>query len=411
MERRQAIDLRNQRGKLLNEARNLLEKAEEENREMTAEEDARWTEIQVDSDKLLARAEKIEKSLEWDSFTETNERQRIENDEGGEDQVVREDRVFDRWVRSGFKGMSDEDRQIVESRFQSNSEDRAQAVGTDGAGGYTVSEGFAGYITEALLQFGGMRRSGAQILSTSTGNRLPFPGNDDTGNVGALLSENTQVSEQDLTFTEEELNAYTYTSLLVRVSLQLLQDNEVNMESYLGRKLGERLGRINNTHLTVGDGSSKPNGIFTAASSGKTAASATAITTDEILDLIYSVDGAYRQNGRFMFSSATELLLRKLKDGDNQYLWQPGIQAGAPNRLFSYPVVINEDAPAAATTTTPILFGDTSYYVIRDVKGITMLRLAERYADYLQVGFFAFNRLDGDLIGGGGAPIKKLTMA
>ena len=140
-------------------------------------------------------------------------------------------------------------------------------------------------------------------------------------------AENTQDSEQDMTFGVMTLDAYKYTSKIVRVSVELLQDSAFNLGAELGSLLGERLGRIQNTHATTGTGSSQPNGVVTASALGKTAASATAITTDEIIDLFHSVDRAYRGNSSFMAADSTVAAIRKLKDGDSQYLWQPGLQA------------------------------------------------------------------------------------
>jgi HK97 family phage major capsid protein len=239
----------------------------------------------------------------------------------------------------------------------------------------------------------------ATVLDTQTGNPLPWPTNDDTGNVGALLAENTQASEQDVTIGTAQLGAYKYTSKIVRVSLEFLQDVDwMDAEAFLQRKFSERLGRIHNQHFTTGTGSSQPQGIVTGATSGVTAASTTAITSDELLDLIHSVDPAYRTSrAKFMLSDTALKGVRKLKaTGTGEYLFQPSAQAGTPSTLFGSEYIVNQDMAVPATGVKSVLYGDfEAGYVIRLVKAFELIRMNERYADYGQVGFVAFDRADG----------------
>jgi HK97 family phage major capsid protein len=191
-----------------------------------------------------------------------------------------------------------------------------------------------------------------------------------------------------------------YTSKLVRVSLQLLQDSAFDMESWLARKLGERIGRAQNAHFTTGTGTAQPEGVQTNATIGKTGTTGqtTSVTYDDLIDLIHSVDPAYRSSGRarFMLNDATLGAARKLKDSQNRPLWEPSVQVGVPDSLLGYGYTINQDMPVMAADAKSILFGDFfAGYLIRDVRDVQLLRLAERYADYLQVGFLAFSRADG----------------
>jgi HK97 family phage major capsid protein len=221
---------------------------------------------------------------------------------------------------------------------------------------------------------------------------------DDTANSGAILAENTQVTEQDMAWGTAQLGAYMYTSKLVRVSYQLLQDNAYNAEERLSTNLGRRIGRAQNAHFTTGTGSSQPEGIVTNAVVGKTGATGqtTSVTYDDLIDLELSVLADFRQNGVYMFSDATLKSLRKVReDSTGQYLWQPGLQAGAPNQLNGHPYIINNYMPAPAANAKSILFGDfREGFVVRRVRDVQLLRLSERYADFLQVGFLAFNRAD-----------------
>jgi HK97 family phage major capsid protein len=291
---------------------------------------------------------------------------------------------------------------------KTQSEARAQST-SGSAGGYTVPAGFLNQLEASLLTFGGMREV-ATVLRTAEGNSLPIPTVSDHANVGAILSENSQVAEQDVTFGQITLGAYKYSSKLIRVSAELLQDSAIDLESFIGGALGERIARILNTHFTTGDNSSKPQGI-SASGAGITAASATAITYGELVELQHSVDPAYRANARFMMHDSTFKAIRKLLDSQNRPIFQPDISASSPGTLLGSPVVINQDCATIAASAKAVYFGDFSKYIIRDVQDFTLLRLEERYADYHQVGFVGFSRHDGRILDAGTDPIKHLVLA
>lgn len=293
----------------------------------------------------------------------------------------------------------------------------AVGVGSGSIGGYTVADSPMGALEKALLEFGGMRQV-ATVIRTDSGSDLPIPTNDDTSNKGALLAENTQVSEVDPTFGQLVMQAYKYSSKSVLVSVEFLQDSSIDFNGFIGRALGERIGRIQNDHFTTGTGSSQPNGIVTAATSSSVTFSGTAtVTYDNIVDLIHSVDPAYRANGSFMFHDGALKMLKKVKilqySGDTvgAPLWQPSLVAGQPDLIHGYRYVINQSMTTPATSVKSILFGDLSKYIIRDCRDVTLMRLDERYADYHQVGFLAFARSDGDLLDAGTHPVKYGTQA
>jgi len=288
---------------------------------------------------------------------------------------------------------------------------RAQSVGTDSEGGFTIPEGFVNALERALLAFGGMMQV-SDVIRTATGNDLPWPESDDTGNTGELIAENTAQNEQDVVFAETVLQAFKYSSKLVKVSVELIQDSAFDIAAVLGSMLGERIARILNTHFTTGDGTAKPNGIVTASTLGVTAAATTAVTGDELIDLIHTVDPAYRTPGAgFMMNDTVVSAIRKLKDGNSAYLWQPSIQLGTPDRLLGWPISINQDMPAMTAALKPILFGQFRKYKIRMVAGLRVRRLVERFADADQEGFVSFQRADGDLLDAGTNPVKHLITA
>lgn len=287
---------------------------------------------------------------------------------------------------------------------------RALGVGTDTAGGYTVPEDFLRELEIAALAFGGMLQV-ARILRTDSGADLPIPTTNDTSNKGAILGENTAVSEQDVVMGNVTLGAYKYTSKMIKVSQELMEDSAFDLASFLGAILGERLGRAKNEHFTTGTGASQPRGAVTASFLGKTAASGTAITDLEITDLIHSVDPAYRPQARLMWHDNTLKAVKKLVDTQGRRLWQPNLAAGEPATFDSYPYTINQDMPQIATGQKTILFGAFPKYYIREVRGMRLKRLDERYADADQTAFVAFERADGELVDAGTHPLKHLIQA
>lgn len=319
------------------------------------------------------------------------------------------DKTFRSWLRRGTRGLDQRGLETLQVGLDNSPEMRALGTTSGGAGGYTIPQDFQRRITETMKAFGGMRQV-ANVISTDTGATLPWPSNNDTANLGAILDENTQQSELDVAFTTNSLGAFMYVSGIVRVSYQLLQDSFFDLEGFLATKLGERIGRIQNRHFTIGVDTTQPQGLTVGATSAATAASATAVTLAELMTLSRSIDPAYRQNAAWMMNDTTFGEVAALLDTAGRPLWQPDLTQGDQGRLLGYPVVINQDMPHTATGLRPIAFGDfRAAYIIRDVRGIQMVRLDERYADYLQVGFFAYARADGGI--DDAAAVRVITMA
>jgi HK97 family phage major capsid protein len=303
---------------------------------------------------------------------------------------------------------------------------RAQTITTTG-GGYTIPDEMMGAFERALLWYGGMRQA-ATIVRTDTGAPLPYPTANDTGNVGAILDINTQVSNQDVTFGQLVLNAFKYSSKQVLVPVELLQDNAINLPVVLGEMLGERIGRIQNTHFTTGAGTTVPWGLATRATSGLAptgSVTAANFTYQQWVSFEHSVDIAYRRQGAaWMMSDAQVAKIKQLTDGASgagRPLWMPWMESGlnnqpgggvggVPGTFLGYPVFVNNDM---VTTTTngsrAALFGALQKYLIREVIGVTLLRLDERYADFHQSAFLAFARADGDLLNAGTNPVKYIA--
>jgi len=292
---------------------------------------------------------------------------------------------------------------------------QVDVVSPDLGGHYTVPDEMMRPLEVAMLRFGGMRQV-ATIIRTATGAELPTPTINDTSNAGALLGEGLEHTELDTEFSQLLLHAFKYTSKRVPVSVEYLQDNAIDFVGRIGGLLGERIGRITNTHFTTGDGNAKPNGIVTAAtSSGITTAADDAISYDNVIDLKHSVDPAYRDGARFMLNDTTLKILKKIKvpqfsgDTAGQPLWRAGMAASEPDSIDGDPYTINQQV-ASGVSAKAMLYGLLNKYLIRDVRDVTLVRLDERYAELGVVAFLAFSRHDGDLLDAGTHPVKYLTM-
>ncbi len=362
----------------------------------SAEDASALDAAESDITRLSGDIERLERAAKLDGkFSAIDAGQTPETQTPPSDAAKRYEDAFSSFVRRGLNDLKPEDRDLLANAY---TEFRAQGVATDAAGGYLVPEGFRLKLQETLKAFGGVREV-AEKITTSSGNDLPWPTMDDTGNVGAYIAENTQVTEQDVVVGQKKLQAHVLTSKIVRVSFQLLQDDAFDVDSWLPRKLGERIGRAEAIEFTTGDGVDNPEGVQPTAAIGKTGATGqtASVIYDDLVDLVHSVDPAYRnERVRFMLHDLTIAAIRKIKDSTSQPIWQPGMQAGQPSALLGYPLTVNNNMPVMAANARSILFGDFfSGYVVRDVRDVQMLRLTERYADFLQVGFLGFARNDG----------------
>ena len=319
---------------------------------------------------------------------------------GGQESEVKASQ-HSRFLRNGFGGLSADETRAVRNTM---------SVGGAGSeGGYTVQTEVVKQVLNALKAFGGMRQV-AQIIQTEQGNPMNYPTSDGTSEVGEIVNENTAASALDASFGTLPLNVYKYSSKVITVPFELLQDSAIDVEGFVNDRIVTRLGRIQNAHFTTGTGTGQPNGIVTAANTGKTGTTGQtlAVIYDDLVDLQHSVDPAYRANGKFMMHDSTVKAIRKLKDSNGRPLWVPdfdgGITAGMGGSLLGAQVVINQQMPVMAANAKSILFGDFSYYKIRDVMAMSLFRFTDSvYTTKGQVGFLAWCRSGGNLIDVGGA--------
>lgn len=270
----------------------------------------------------------------------------------------------------------------------------ALQVGVDTEGGYLCPDTFENQLVTGLTAKNVVRGL-AHVISTSSGqHKIPVVANRGTA---SWVEEEGPIPEGDDTFGQQYIGAHKV-GTLIKVSEELLNDSAFDLEAYFVAEFARRIGNKEEEAFLNGDGAGKPTGILNDAEVGVTAASATAITADELIDLFYSLPAPYRANAVWVMNDSTMRYIRKLKDTTGQFLWQKALHEGEHETLLGKPIYHSPFAPEVAAGAKPILFGDLSYYWIGDRKGITFRRLNERYADTGQVGFLATKRLDGKLI-------------
>ena len=280
----------------------------------------------------------------------------------------------------------------------------AMSTTTSSEGGFTVPAEVASMVIDALKAFGGMREV-AQVVSSMNGQAWNYPSSDGTSEVGEIVGENAAATTGEITFGSVPLVVYKYSSKKIALPWELIQDSAIDVVGFVVNRLAQRLGRITNTHHTVGTGSSQPFGLMARASSGKvgTTGQTTSVIYDDLVDLVHSVNRAYRTGASFMMADTSLRVVRKIKDSQGRPIFNPGyetgVPGGAPDTLLGYRVTINDDVAAMAANAKSIAFGDMKQYVIRDVMDVAVRRFDDSaFALNGQVGFCGWTRTGGNLL-------------
>lgn len=309
-------------------------------------------------------------------------------------------RLLAKWLKGGDSALTAADWTEIRNTMSTT---------TGSQGGYTVQSDVASILFAALKDYSGVR-SVATVIQTDMGNSMSFPTSDGTSETGELIAQNTTATAADPSFGTAALDVYKFSSKIIAVPFELLQDSNIDIEAFINRRFADRLGRVTNTYFTTGTGSSQPKGVVTASALGKTGASGqtTTVIYEDLIDLVHSVDVAYRALGRcsFMMNDATLAAIRKLKDSAGRPIFIPGYDGlgnPMPDTILGYPVVINNDVATMAASAKSILFGDFSFYYIRDVMQAELFRFTDSaYAKLGQVGYLAWMRTGGNLLDVGG---------
>lgn len=405
-------ELREKQARITSEARERLDLIGKET------DEARAAELEASHDKAMAEFDKIEAQIQRAKKLEEAEARMNAGDPraprggDGEQRGVDEgDRIdyrtaFHAYLRAqgNVGAMTGEERAALSAGYQ-KVEHRAQTT-SNTAGGYTIPTELMNILVKSMVAWGPMYDEDvATVITTSGGGAITMPTVNDTAVAAVAHTEGATLTDDggsDATFGQKTLGAYAFNTEWLRVSKELADDSIFAMEQILGDLLGERLGRIANSKLTTGSGSSDVLGVVTGSTLGKTSASATAITSDEIIDLVHSVDPAYRMSPKvaFMFNDTTLAAIRKLKDGDGNYLWQMGnVQQGTPGSLLGYRYHINQamaSIPAAASASRVMIFGDIGKFYVRKV-GAPLIGAIQDKDFWPGFGIAGYIRFDGEL--------------
>lgn len=378
------IEMREKRAKLWNTMEGFLDTHRNDKGVLSAEDDATYSAMEQDLNDLsneirrMERRDAIEAELSKPVGTpikETPEKPVAEEKRGRASNAYKED--FGRHLR----GKAPIHNVLSES--------------TDADGGYLVPEEFERDIVTGLDE-ANVIRSLAKVITTQNDRKIPIS----VGHsVAAWTAENAAFTESNPTFGQKEIDAYKLTDL-IRISVELLQDSAFPLEQYIANEFARAFGIAEEQAFCVGTGTGQPTGIFTAngGTVGVTAAANNAITADELINLVYALKAPYRRNAKFLMNDATISAIRKLKDGNGVYLWQPSLQAGEPDKLLGYDLYTSPYAPTMAVGAYTVAFGDFKNYWIGDRAGRTVQRLNELYATNGQIGYVATERVDGKVI-------------
>lgn len=416
--------LREQRTALAKETRSLLDN--HPGKAWTAVEQKIYDEKVDDINRIDAEITRMQKQADLDADTalegvisDANKAKRLDpNTPRG---------IYDTFLRQGVKGFSAEQQIVIKNTMSTT---------TGAQGGFTVPSLIANQLYDAMKAFGTMRAT-SEILKTTDGKPLSYPTSDGTAEVGEWIAQNTTATALDPSFGTASLNVFKASSKIVAVPFELLQDSVLDMETFVQNRLAQRIGRLGNTGFTVGTGTTQPDGIVPKASAGKVGLTGQTLTIiyDDVVDLIHSVDPAYRNyDAAFMTNDSLLKVLRKIKDTAGRPIWTPsydgGIRSGlnvsrTPNTgdqgtgagngeggfsngqtgatifdyLLGYPVWVNNDIAVPAANAKTMIFGGLNYYKIRDAMEVQMFRFTDSvYTTLGQVGFLAWCRMGGNLM-------------
>lgn len=386
------LELREKRAKAWEAAKAFLDSHRKENGILSAEDDAAYTKMEQEITDLGKEIERLERQEALDAELNRPVNKPLTAKPGGRADMDGEDktgRASDDYRKNFWNAMR--------SKAPMPNVTNALQIGTDSEGGYLVPDEYERTLVEALEEENVFRQM-AKVIQTSSGDRkIPVVASKGTA---SWIDEEGAFPKSDDSFGQVSIGAYKL-GTMIKVSEELLNDSVFDLQSYISREFARRIGAKEEEAFFTGNGTGKPLGILAAtggAETGVTAASATAVTADELIDLFYSLKSPYRKKSVWVLNDSTIKSIRKLKDTNGQYLWQPSLVAGTPDTILGRPVKTSAYMPAIAAGAKTIAFGDFSYYWIADRQGRSFKRLNELFAATGQVGFLASQRVDGRLI-------------
>ncbi|WP_257282118.1 phage major capsid protein [Endozoicomonas sp. ISHI1] len=397
-------ELRQQRNALATQMRDLHTDIGDES--WSNEQRTKWDEMKCSLDKLDGQISREQELRDLDqSFVEENTDDHEEQRNGGQEQTAekRQTQAFEQYLRHGQAEMDAELRSVLK-------EMRAQGVGTDAKGGFTVPVEFQNRVIESMKAYGGVANI-ANVINTSHGRDMEWATSDGTSEEGELVGENTEASRGDVEYGAASIGAKKLSSKIILASNELLQDSGINVEAHLTGRMAQRIGRGESKYLVKGTGAGtplQPKGLEVSVTGKHTAATTTKVTWKELNSLKHAVDPAYRMNSHFLFNDSTLKALTEEVDSQNRPIWLPAVAGVVPATILGERYQLDQAVDSAAAGKAVAFYGDFQKFIVRRVAAMAVRRLVERYAEFDQTGFLAFHRFDCLLEDT--AAIKKLVM-
>lgn len=384
----QILDLRDKRAKAWNTAKEFLDEKSKDGKFVSAEDAETYDKMEQDVVDYGKQIERLERQAAIDAEMAKAVTEPIKNaPEVNGALPEKKGRASDRYKKAFWDNMRTKNYLDIQD---------ALSIGTDSEGGYLVPDEYEKKLVDAL-QDEVFFRTLATVINTSSGDRK-IPVVTSKGEA-QWVDEGGQFKESDDSFGQTSIGAFKLATM-IKISEELLNDSVFDIESYISNEFARRIGTKEEEAFFVGDGTGKPTGIFSAkggADIGVTAAT-TGITFDDVMDLFYSLRSPYRTKAVWLLNDSTVKAIRKLKDGNGNYIWQPSVRDGEPDKILNRPYRTSIYVPELAAGNRVLSFGDYSYYWIADRQGRSFKRLNELYATNGQVGFLASERVDGKLI-------------
>ena len=382
------LELREKRAKAWDAAKNFLDSKRGNDGMMSAEDAATYDRMEADVINLGKEIERLERQAAIDNEMGKATSKPITDKPGTVGAKANTGTATDEYKDAFWRN--------VRSKSISHEVFNALQVGTDSEGGYLAPDEYQRTLIQALEEQNIFRKL-AHVISTGSGERkIPIVASKGTA---AWIDEEAQYPESDDAFGMVSIGAYKLATM-IKVSEELLNDSVFDVPAYIAKEFARRIGAAEEEAFFTGDGKGKPTGILaaTGAEVGVTAAGTNVITMDEVMDLFYSLRAPYRRNAVFIMNDSSVKALRKLKTQNGDYIWQPSVQVGEPDKLLGRPIYTSSYMPALEAGAKGILFGDLGYYWVADRQGRSFKRLNELYAPTGQVGFLSSERVDGKLI-------------
>lgn len=382
------IEMLNKRAAHWEAMKNFAKEHTREDGTLSAEDEASYQKMEADLDRFTNTANRLQKEEAMDAAMAAPVSEPVKTNPKNEGKKGTASKEY----TEAFWNMMHTRREDLDREVRNS-----LTIGTDSKGGYLAPDEFEKTLIRALEEQNVMRRL-AKVIKTEHGNlEIPVLG---TGGTAEWTAEEQAYHESDMEFSQITLGAHKLTRIL-KVSEELANDSVFDLQGLIAEDFGRAFGVAEEEAFLTGDGNGKPMGLLNDTHGIQdtiTAAAAAAVTFDEMFDLYYKLKSPYRGKAAWLMNDQTVKILRKLKDGNQQYIWQPAVTAGAPDTILGRPVYTSPFMPTAASGNKAIVFGDFSYYWIADRTSRNFRRLDELYATTGQIGYLASQRVDARLV-------------